>query len=136
MHRILLITLGLLTSLSAHAEGPNYQVFPQLKNLKISYHVETRKKQTTIYVTNHEKSSVVCDAMLNTNKQEKIKKQETLVAPGKTISFSFIHGIAITDVRIYLMCEARPESETEQTSSVQHATEIAPVVIEEDIGNN
>jgi hypothetical protein len=112
----LLAPVFLLASLNIHSEGANYQVFPQLKNLKVSYHVESRKKQVTLYATNHEKAAIICDSMLLTNRQEKLKKQETLLAAGKTTTFSYIHSSGITDVRIYLMCEPSQESAIEDKS--------------------
>ena len=45
MHKKTFILICLLATLETHADGPTYQVFPQLKNLKVNYHVETKKKQ-------------------------------------------------------------------------------------------
>ncbi len=104
--RLIAICICLLASTYACADGPNYQVFPQLKALAVSYHVDTNKRQTVLYATNHEKFAIICDAEMITNKQEKSKGQETLMAPEKTIVFSFSHGSFVTDVRLYLMCEA------------------------------
>jgi endonuclease I len=152
MHKKTFILICLLATLETHADGPTYQVFPQLKNLKVNYHVETKKKQTTIYATNHESFAIICDAAMNTNKQDKSKGRETRIEPTKTTAFSFPHRSAITDVRIYLMCEASKDEETttsETEGAVNEATEkentakkienetgkSTPVIIEEDLDN-
>jgi hypothetical protein len=139
MHRTVFTIIPLFVSALAHADGPNYQVFPQLKGLSVSSHVETRKRQTVIYATNHEKIAIICDALMTTNKQEKTKGHETLLAPGKTTRFSFQHGMYVTDVRIYLMCEPSKETDPNESpeSSDEKTTERPPekpiVVIEEDL---
>jgi len=146
MRRTLLAPIFLLGSLNAHSEGANYQVFPQLKNLKVSYHVETRKKQITLYATNHEKKPIICDSMLITNRQEKLKKKEIPLAAGKTTTFSYIHSSGITDVRVYLMCEPSQGSTIEEKSTensyddprpdISESKEKTPEVIEEDLDNS
>lgn len=139
MYKKTLTTICLLTSCLAFADGPSYEVFPQLKSLKVSYHVGTSKKQTVLYATNHEKIAVTCDALMNTNKQEKSKKREILIGPGKTMEFPFQHGSAITSVRLYLMCEARKDTkinetiETEEQKNTRNQPEKSIPVIEEDL---
>jgi hypothetical protein len=62
---------------------------------------------------------------MNTNKQDKSKGRETRIEPTKTTAFSFPHRSAITDVRIYLMCEASKDEETstsEKEGAVNEAT--------------
>lgn len=142
MNKKLLVIISLLVSHSVCADGPNYQVFPQLNALAVNYHVETRKKQTVIYATNHEKFPIICDAMMNTNKQEKSKGRDTLVEPTKTVVFYFPHGSAITDIRIYLMCESRkdaaitePANNTESVDDTKPTNEKSAPVLEEDLSN-
>jgi hypothetical protein len=121
----------LLASTYACANGPNYQVFPQLKTLAVSYHVESNKRQTVIYATNHEKFAIICDSEMITNKQEKSKGQEKLMAPEKTAVFSFPHGSSITDVRLYLMCEASNSSASDTSAKSVSANNIdQPVATE------
>lgn len=140
MYKKNLTAICLLASGLAYADGPTYEVFPQLKSLKVSYHVGTTKKQTIIYATNHEKIAVICDAAMTTNKQEKSKKREILIGPGKTIEFPFQHGSAITSVRLYLMCEEKNDAvlsgsvEPEETKNNDAQPEkLPPVIIEEDL---
>jgi hypothetical protein len=148
MNKKSLLMIGLLASHPVYANGPNYQVFPQLNALSVNYHVEAKNKQTTIYATNHEKFPIICDAMMNTNKQEKSKGRETLIDPEKTVAFSFPHGSAITDVRVYLMCEASKDAvitdhATQTESASKTATAANPEitkeksvpVLEEDLSN-
>ena len=133
MHKqpFIIACICVLVSAYACADGPNYQVFPQLKTLAVSYHVETNKRKTVIYATNHEKFAIICDTEMTTNKQEKSKGQEKLMAPEKTAVFSFSHGSSITDVRLYLMCEASnsPASDTPDTSVSASKIE-QPIAIE------
>ena len=145
--RLTIICICLLVSAYACADGPNYQVFPQLKALAVNYHVDTNKRQTAIYATNHEKFAIICDAEMVTNKQEKTKGQETLIAPEKTVTFSFPHRSSITNVKIYLMCEASNSSasntsgesvsanDTENTTTINkpETPEKPIVIIEEDL---
>jgi len=121
---LITICICLLASTYAFADGPNYQVFPQLKNLAVSYHVDTKKRQTVIYATNHEKFAIICDAEMTTNKQEKTKGHETLMAPEKTTVFSFPHRASITDVRLYLMCEASNSSASDTSVKSVSASNI------------
>lgn len=140
MYKKTLTSLCLLASCPVYADGPNYEVFPQLKSLKVSYHVRISKKQTVMYATNHEKIAIICDAAMTTNKQEKSKKREILIEPGKTMEFPFQHGSSITSVRLYLMCEAKNDTiitgpeEPEETKSTEDRTEkLLPAIIEEDL---
>ncbi|MEZ5435311.1 MAG: hypothetical protein R3E67_01425 [Pseudomonadales bacterium] len=131
-------------STAALADGPNYRVFPQLKGLVVNYNVSTSNVETTLYVTNHERRSVICDANMITNRQETSNGRDTVVPPGKTVLFSFRHGKSITDVRLYLMCEADknapPEdSATSAAETQKNTTEKTPPpapiipVVEEDL---
>ena len=145
--RIIIACICLLVSTYACADGPNYQVFPQLKTLTVSYHVDTNKRQTVIYATNHEKFSITCDAEMTTNNLEKTKRHETLVAPKKTVAFSFPHRSSITHVKIYLMCETsnnsapNPSEESVSANDIEKTTIINKpetlekpiVIIEEDL---
>lgn len=69
-----------------------------------------------------------------------------MIAPGKTSAFSFKHDKAVTDVRLYLVCEAAKNTgeENNPTSSVappaqEPKTEKTPIqqkpipVVEEDL---
>ncbi|HSC76211.1 MAG TPA: hypothetical protein VLB90_08250 [Pseudomonadales bacterium] len=143
MRRIVFVITCLFASFHTYADGPNYEVFPQLKSLRVNYQVESRKKQMVLYATNHEKFTILCDAAAITNKQEKTKGRETRVAPGQTITFPFTHGSYVTDVRLYLMCEATKE--TDDNTAPDNTTETPPekspgkspekpiIVIEEDL---
>src|SRR5690606_24534565 len=106
MYKILTTLLIFFLSNTILASGPQYQVLPQLKGLVVNYNVTSSSVETTLYVTNHERIPVVCDANMATNRQEISKGRDTTIAPGKTAAFSFRHGRSITDVRLYLMCEA------------------------------
>lgn len=131
---LITICICLFISAYAFAGGPNYQVFPQLKTLAVSYHVETNKRKTVIYATNHEKFAIICDAEMITNKQEKSKDQEKLMAPEKTVVFSFSHGSSITDVRLYLMCEASNSSASDiQGKSVSASKIEQPIATEKPV---
>ena len=99
------------------ADGPHYQVFTQLKGLVVNYNVTTSNVETVLYATNHERAPVVCDANLITNRQETSKGRDTIIAPGKTATFSFRHGKSITDVRLYLMCGATQNSAADSNAS-------------------
>jgi len=128
---LIIICICLFASANAFAGGPNYQVFPQLKTLAVSYHVETNKRKTVIYATNHEKFAIICDAEMTTNKQEKSKGQEKLMGPEKTVIFSFSHGYSITDVRLYLMCEASNSSASDTSAKSVSASDIEKSTINE-----
>ena len=112
-----------LISITALANGPRYQVFPQLKGLVVNYNVSSSNVETTLYVTNHERRSVICDANMITNRQETSNGRDTVIAPGKTALFSFRHGKSITDVRLYLMCEADKTATPEDSTTT--AAEVA-----------
>ena len=112
-----------LISITALANGPRYQVFPQLKGLVVNYNVSSSTVETTLYVTNHERRSVICDANMITNRQETSNGRDTVIAPGKTALFSFRHGKSITDVRLYLMCEADKTATPEDSTTT--AAEVA-----------
>jgi hypothetical protein len=88
---------------------------------------------------------------MNTNKQDKSKGRETRIEPTKTAAFPFPHRSAITDVRIYLMCEASKDEKTstsakegagneatgkENTTTTENGPgKSTPVIIEEDLDN-
>jgi hypothetical protein len=140
MYRKTLAVICLFASLDAYADGPQYQVFPQLKSLRVSYHVETKTKLTTIYATNHESFPVICDAAMNTNKQDKSKGRETVLEPSQTKAFSFPQRAAVTSVRLFLMCEASEDpiakkpAKSEDNQKTEDKTEkAAPVIVEEDL---
>lgn len=144
MRKALVALSTFFISTAALADGPNYRVFPQLKGLVVNYNVSTSNVETTLYVTNHERRSVICDANMITNRQETSKGRDTVIPAGKTVPFSFRHGKSITDVRLYLMCEAdknaAPEDSTTSAAETQKTTSdktppTAPIipVVEEDL---
>lgn len=123
MRKRLLPLLSIFLCTLTHADGPHYQVFPQLKGLVVNYNVTTSNVETVLYATNHERAPVVCDAKMITNRQETSKGRDTIIAPGKTATFSFRHGKSITDVRLYLMCEATKNSATDSNTSSEADTQ-------------
>jgi hypothetical protein len=102
-----LLTIACLTCLSAvcHAGGPAYRVFPQLNALSVNYHVLSGEISTTLYAVNHESFPIICDAVMNNNKQEKNRGRETHVEPGHTAAFTFKHRRWIESIELYLICE-------------------------------
>jgi hypothetical protein len=116
MRKTLISSLVFFISTS-FADGPRYQVFPQLKGLVVNYNVAGSNVETTLYATNHERAPVICDASMITNRQETSKGRDTVIAPGKTAAFSFRHGKSITDIRLYLMCEATKNTGTENDTA-------------------
>lgn len=97
------IALALVTAPTL-AAPPAYQVFPQLNALAISYHVKSSELQSILYATNHESKPVLCDALMETSKQEKSRGKETLVEPGQTIPFTFRHRLSIEKISLFLIC--------------------------------
>lgn len=140
MYKKSFAVICLFASLGAYADAPQYEVFAQLKSLRVNYHVDVKLKQTTIYATNHESFPVICDAKMDTNKQEKSKGRETLIEPNQTKSFSFSQRAAVSSVRLYLMCEAskgpteNSPTKSEAEKKIEEKPEKAtPVIIEEDL---
>jgi hypothetical protein len=126
MRRLLLAIACLTTSLTVCADGPQYQVQTQLRGLAVNYNVENNNIETILYATNHEKFPVVCDASMNTNRQEKSKGKDTLIAPQKTGAFSFRHGKSITKVQLFLVCEAAKNADTYSTTDSHTDTNTQP----------
>ncbi len=117
MRKTLLALLVFFASTTVFADGPRYQVFTQLEGMTISYYVESTNIETTLYAINHDRVPVICDAKMITNRQETSKGKDTPIAPEKTTAFSFRHGKSITDVRLYLMCEADKNAKVDATSN-------------------
>lgn len=144
MRKRLLPLLSVFLCTLTHADGPRYQVFTQLGGMTISYYVESTNIETTLYAINHDRVPVICDAKMITNRQETSKGQDTPVAPEKTATFSFRHGKSITDVRLYLMCEAdknakadvapTPSTTDKNTAPAKNTAPLKSIpVVEEDL---
>ncbi len=92
------------------AGAPSYEVLQQIGGLAVNYDVEAADYRTILHVTNHENFAILCDASMTTNKQERDRSAETLVAPDKTISFRFKHRGSVDSIKIYLVCEPADKS--------------------------
>lgn len=113
----LALLIAALSGLSAvHAEAPDYQVLPQLNGLSVNYHVQNNTLNTTLYATNHEQFAIVCDAAMTTDKQDKKRGQDKKVEPQTTAAFSFKHGTATKEIKLYLICEPTPEAKAAMES--------------------
>lgn len=93
-----------------NAGAPSHEVLQQIGGLAVNYDVEAADYRTILHVTNHENFAILCDASMTTNKQERDRSAETLVAPDKTISFRFKHRGSVDSIKIYLVCEPADKS--------------------------
>jgi hypothetical protein len=108
MHTLkrLLILPVLLTCPQFILAAPNTSVSAQLHGEHITWDHTGSSVKTKLNVTNHEAYSVICDAEMKTSYDEKIKKEEVTIPPGKTTTFPFRHNKSVTKLQLFLICQA------------------------------
>lgn len=89
--------------------APFVSISGQTHGENVSWHHETSAVRTTVYLTNHEPYAVICDAEMKTSYEEKLKKPEITIPAGKTAGFDFRHNKSITQLQVFLVCEADKE---------------------------
>lgn len=86
--------------------APLVTISGQTHGENVSWHRETSAVRTTVYLTNHEPYAVICDAEMKTSYEEKLEKPEITIPAGKTASFDFRHNKSVTNLQVFLVCEA------------------------------
>jgi hypothetical protein len=121
---------------SACVGAPAAQIFTQVNALDVAYDSESTELRTTLYATNHERFAVICDAEMKTNLQEKLRKTEIRIEPGKTAGFPFSHRRSVKDISLYLMCQAAesqpaaPNDDKRPHDKADYQPLSTPVIIE------
>lgn len=108
MPRLYLSTLLflLLASGTAHAmpeEPPPHSLSPQLSGLNISTYVKKDPIKIVLYVINHEKFEVLCDAQYRSGPDTQDLPEITIPA-GKADAFRFTFGRRSESVLLNLIC--------------------------------
>jgi len=101
------IVAGLALSSRSHAGFddpiPSYSIDPSLNGLNIAYFVKQDKVKATLYLVNHEKYAVICDAEY-TSGPEKKRAHDQTIPTEKAVSFAFDYGRRASEIHLAIVC--------------------------------
>jgi len=89
---------------------PAYSIQPSINGLNIAYFAEQDKVKITLYLVNHERFSVLCDARYQGGPDSKDTREQTAL-PEKAIAFAFSYPSKTKQVVVELIC-VKPAIET------------------------
>lgn len=103
----LFISLLLMLPLPALAQPgavpPSYSISPSFNGLNITYFAKQDTFKIVLYVINHEKFPVICDAHYASGSDKQNVREETLEAE-KGTAFKFTYGRHGNHIQLKLLC--------------------------------
>lgn len=103
----LLFFLSLVLPAAALAQPgavpPSYSVSPSFNGLNITYFIKQDTFKISLYVINHEKFPVICDAHYTSGSDKQNIREETLESE-KGTAFKFTYGRHGNHIQLKLLC--------------------------------
>jgi len=119
---ILILTSSIASvALALRDEPPPFSISPSLNGLNVNYFTHQDRAKLALFVVNHEKSAITCDAEY-TSGPEKQNKRDEIILPEKAIEFKFIYGRHGTNVFVSLVCvksEPQPSAANNTPEKIQ-----------------
>lgn len=121
---------------------PSYSISPSLNGLNISYFAKQDQVKINLYLVNHERFPVLCDAEYSGG-PDKVDTPEQTVATDRAVEFRFPYPKAADNVVIQLICKkpdntSDADTDTQETATPgakapDHAEPAAVKIIETDL---